>query len=182
MKIACLGWGSLIWDPRKLKIDGHWNHDGPELPIEFTRRSNNGRITLIVDRKAQHQTTFWSTMIVEDLDEAIMSLQQRENAPNKNSIHFAHVTDLADEDEKATVVKWLSMKKIDAAIWTGISYNPQINNGERLSIDYVINYLKNIADEGIKQQAEEYVRRTPKQINTEYRRVIERELGWTHRD
>jgi len=44
MKIAILGWGSLIWDARLLSInttlfDNGWSSDGPDLPIEFSRVS-----------------------------------------------------------------------------------------------------------------------------------------------
>jgi len=45
-KIIVLGWGSLIWDPRELKIkNSEWQKDGPNLPIEFARISQDGRLT-----------------------------------------------------------------------------------------------------------------------------------------
>ena len=49
MKIAILGWGSLIWNPRILKVAGDWTLDGPTLPIEFSRISDNDRLTLVID-------------------------------------------------------------------------------------------------------------------------------------
>jgi hypothetical protein len=48
MKIAVLGWGSLIWQPRELRISlPIWKTDGPELPVEFARVSMDGRLTLV---------------------------------------------------------------------------------------------------------------------------------------
>lgn len=40
-KIAVIGWGSLIWCPKGLKIRDKWKNDGPKLPIEFARISSH---------------------------------------------------------------------------------------------------------------------------------------------
>jgi len=42
MKIAILGWGSLIKEPCELPIAGEWQKDGPLLWIEFSRISQRG--------------------------------------------------------------------------------------------------------------------------------------------
>ncbi len=35
MRIAVIGWGSLMWFPGQLGIKNWWHSDGPKLPIEF---------------------------------------------------------------------------------------------------------------------------------------------------
>ena len=49
MKIAILGWGSLIWNQNGLPVKGQWKKNGPVLPIEFSRVSRDGRLTLVID-------------------------------------------------------------------------------------------------------------------------------------
>lgn len=43
MKIAILGWGSLIWDKRPDFDDRHgkWEPDGPELPFDESLQGAN---------------------------------------------------------------------------------------------------------------------------------------------
>jgi hypothetical protein len=49
LKIVILGWVSLIWDPRGLPREGPWQEGGPIFPIEFSRVSNDCRLTLVID-------------------------------------------------------------------------------------------------------------------------------------
>jgi hypothetical protein len=51
MRIAILGWGSLIWKPNGLPMSGDWKRGGPVLPIEFSRVSSDGRLTLVIDEQ-----------------------------------------------------------------------------------------------------------------------------------
>lgn len=51
MRIAILGWGSLIWNPNGLPIRGDWQRGGPVLPIEFSRISSDERLTLVIDEQ-----------------------------------------------------------------------------------------------------------------------------------
>lgn len=177
MKIACLGWGSLIWDSRELNIPSEkWNTDGPSLPVEFSRKSNDGRITLIIDRQANPQTVLWAELEQEDLDEARCLLARREGTRYEN-IHLTHADGSSSNNSEisAKVIDWLRVKKLDAAIWTGLSYN---RNGGRPSVSEVVKHLQKL--EGCdRERAEEYVRKAPTQIDTEYRKKIVEEFGWT---
>lgn len=69
------------------------------------------------------------------------------------------------------------MQNLDAAIWTALP--PKFNKEEFkiASEEDVLSYLKGL-DTNARYIAEEYVRKTPVQIDTKYRRAIEKEFGW----
>jgi len=85
MRIAVLGWGSLCWDPRELRMRDGWHTDGPLLPIEFARVSSDGRLTLVSFQQPERVQVLWAEMDTTTVNEAIDNLRQREGT-NKNSI------------------------------------------------------------------------------------------------
>jgi hypothetical protein len=179
MAIACLGWGSLIWDPRLLRVRRPWFVDGPLLPIEFARQSNDGRITLVlVPGRVALVRSLWALMSVNLLDDALESLRKRENIPEKNAAdHVAHwAKGMAAEGIADRVKSWAEGLGLDAVIWTNLP--PKFNQTEDVpSSDQVLAYLRSL-DDNSKRNAERYIRLAPPQIDTEYRRNIERDLGW----
>ena len=48
MKIGCLAWGSLVWDPQARKVDLPGKEEGPTLPVEYVRQSLDKRLTLVL--------------------------------------------------------------------------------------------------------------------------------------
>lgn len=177
MKIACIGWGSLIWRPEALPIQSKWFDDGPILPIEFTRQSSDDRITLIIDDQAKPVRTLWALMTTTDLNEAIRALKEREGAKKLEAIHSVTSETSGVTGVKKDISRWLQTLDLDAAVWTGLSYSDKTQN-QRPTIDYIIGHLKSLHPNK-RKHAEEYIRKAPKQIDTEYRRQIELELGWT---
>ncbi|MFA6407790.1 MAG: hypothetical protein WCV80_03745 [Candidatus Paceibacterota bacterium] len=174
MKIACLGWGSLIWDSRELGVPrDQWRQDGPSLPIEFTRFSSDGRVTLIIDFKAKAVNVLWAELDLESLEQTVCLLAKREGT-RCQSIRSTRASDTDGDEVRRSVINWLKSKKLDAAVWTGLSYK----DGVRPSVIQVLEHLEKL--EGCdKERAEEYIRKAPRQIFTEYRQAIESKFSWT---
>lgn len=83
MRIAVLGWGSLIWCPGQLKIQTPWHSDGPDLLIEFARISKDGRLSLVIHVGAIELKTNWTVMESDELSKAVDNLADREGCGRK---------------------------------------------------------------------------------------------------
>lgn len=180
MRIACLGWGSLIWDPQALPIQRCWFNDGPFLPIEFARHSSGDRITLVIVPEVQCVRSLWALMSVPDLSTAQIKLAEREGIRTQDiprDIGYWASAESYNGQLSDTIGRWASYVSLDAVVWTNLS--PKFRREDRVpTVDEVISFLQTRPLE-TKRRAEEYIRKTPLQIDTEYRRRIELELGWT---
>lgn len=181
MKIACLGWGSLIWRPDAFLIQRQWFVDGPILPVEFLRQSKDGRLTLVLSEEVRPVRVLWAMLATDDLDTAIRSLGTREGIPTQNfstSIGSIIVKDEEHDKTKAEIQRWAKCVGLDAVIWTNLG--PKFNNQNNVAptIQQATEYLTSL-DVNARALAEEYIRRAPKQIDTDFRREFERIFGWT---
>ena len=178
MKIACIGWGSLIWDPRNLKIRQKWFEDGPLLPIEFARQSGDKRITLVIEEKSDPIRTLWTVMSVNDIKEAKESLRKREGCSEEKIAVLKSTDEPRNGEIKKNILKWLKYKQLDAVIWTDLPPKFKGENNLSPNEEELIEYLEKL-DYKTYKIAEEYIRKAPKQIDTKFRRAIEKEFGWT---
>lgn len=179
MKIAILGWGSLIWKPENLayNIESSWSSDGPFLPIDYSRISNDGRLTLVISDEVNEVKTKFAISTFETLDQAILNLAIREGSNIstigfyiKNSRQFSP----NNFKYKNNIEVWLEQNiSVDAVIWTNLTENWKIKTKFKDRIEYLLSL-----DELAMKTAEEYIRKTPKQINTQLRSEIEKKLDW----
>ena len=182
MNIACLGWGTLIWRPESLLIRKQWFLDGPLLPIEFARQSNDGRLTLVITESAKPIRTSWALMATDDLLQAKKYLLARECIPETKMDNFISSVSLKEETTdriKLVIQSWAISLKLDSVIWTSLPAKFNGTNNRVPTIEESITYLPSL-DVNSRNNAEEYIRKAPKQIDTDYRRKFEAVFGWTY--
>jgi len=115
-------------------------------------------------------------MDVDDLPSAKEALRKRELCPMRHISSWSR--DSEAPDNICGLPEWASAHGVGAAIWTGL---PPKGGGEarRAPVEEVVAYLRGLRG-AVRDNAERYIRRAPRQIDTLYRRQIEAELGWTY--
>ena len=188
MRIAVIGWGSLIWCPGCLQIKTRWRSDGPALPIEFARISRDGRLTLVIHPDSLEVGTYWAVSELETLKEARQNLRLREAADLKD----IHSLTLHGRGERAIpkqvlakIRAWLrNQDNVQAAIWTGLPSNwERERQGRKFSVEGAVQYISELErarDEAkaAYDRAREYVSNAPSQIQTSVRKIIQQKKGW----
>ncbi len=181
-QIACLGWGSLVWDPRELAIQQRWFEDGPMIRVEFLRQSSDGRITLVLDSSATPVRSLWALMDAGKLVSARENLRAREGVYPKNMAAHIGSWSMGDADP-ANVLElepWARARGVQHVVWTSLP--ARIGDELRTpSTAEVIDYLRGLTG-AMRHEAERYIRRAPRQIDTPLRRQIAAALNWTSLD
>ena len=174
--IACLGWGSLIWDRQGLPIRRYWFDDGPLIPLEFARQSKGGRITLVISPAARPVRSLWALMDSDSLEDAKEHLQEREGTENPDYIGNWSRGQLSPVLIPG-LSEWALARNIDSVVWTALPPKFKDDNNRQPSVEEVIGHLRALP-ESERNEAEKYIRWAPPQIDTAYRRQIEAELKW----
>ncbi|MGH8543123.1 MAG: hypothetical protein ACREX3_05715 [Gammaproteobacteria bacterium] len=179
-RIACLAWGSLVWDPRELPIQRKWFTDGPFVQVELVRQSDNGRITLVLEGSAPPVRSLWAVVDLTDLASAREALRMREGISEKRS---AEIGGWSKGDRPPELIldlpEWAASHGLEGVVWTALPAKFDGQERRTPTIEQVLDYLESLS--GAKRDsAERYIRSAPRQIDTPYRRRIEAALHWTY--
>jgi len=186
MKIAILGWGSLLWQPKELQFDKGigWSENGPMLPVEFARISKDGRLTLVIAKDVKEVKTYFAISSYENEEEAVLDLVAREGCGRGQigSYDKSKKTFSTKVFFDKNILEWINNTNIDVVIWTNLEEQWDVKNDNGEVIETIVpnervDYLKRLKNH-TRALAEEYIRRTPTQIETHYRSLIEKELDW----
>jgi hypothetical protein len=176
-EIACLGWGSLVWDQRNLPTAGPWLEDGPLVNVEFARQSKDGRITLVLVPTAAPVTSLWALMGTEDVGTARKALSRREGCALADV--GVWLPGSSSPQGMPNLADWAHARELGVVVWTALAAKLQGVDGVP-SVEDVVRYLRGLTGQ-TRDLAETYIRFAPRQIETAHRKRIEAELGWTPR-
>ena len=187
MNIAILGWGSLIWCPGSLRIRTLWRSDGPRLPIEFARISQDDRLTLVIHspRLARSSDVLGFQRIRQPERRARQS-----QASGKDQV-WRYSSRLRDGSGGAgaaretiqTLTEWIEQHPdVEAVVWTGLQSNWQEKRGCPFALQDAMNFLSALEAERDRakaayDRAREYMTNAPSAVDTPVRQAM-RVRGW----
>src|ERR1700686_3239135 len=182
MKIAILGWGSLLWEggPEFDRVHEPWQNDGPLLSLEFSRVSESrlGALTLVIDHAhGVPINVAWCVGKRATLEDALCDLRSREGTTlDKIGCTMIGVEVSASDAEVpgGEVVAWARPKHLDAVIWTALSSNFHEKTTQSFAIEAALSHLKKLTPAG-KSKAAEYIWRAPDFVKTPLRSAVQRE-------
>ncbi len=178
LKIAILGWGSLLWDvrPEFDRWHGPWQGGGPAVKLEFSRisRSRSGVLTLVIDPcNGAGCSVAFALSTRTHAEKARDDLRQREGTSWSN-IGYVSFADghkhYRDGESGAAITAWGAANCLDAVVWTDLPGNFE-DTIRPFSVATVIAYLQRLDPAG-RQQAIEYIHRAPGFVQTPLRTAL----------
>lgn len=179
MRIAFLGWGSLIWDPRP-EFDskvGPWLGDGPVLPVEFCRisQTRRGALVLVIDRELGTEVQVLHALSErEGPADALADLRAREGT----SLHNIGFVDLVAGKHRgrypeviAAVTAWAQARDIEVVAWTDLGSNFKSKKSAAFSNEAALAHLKSLGKAGLRE-AVRYIVKAPAQVDTKFRQWL----------
>ncbi|MDH3740979.1 MAG: hypothetical protein OER56_05220 [Hyphomicrobiales bacterium] len=189
MKIAVIGYGSLIWDLDDLepKVNGAWQRStGPAMPVEFARVSPKRKQALVLVIHQGVPAPSATSYIMSNrtsLEQAIEDLAARERT---DLDHIGHATRggksfSRNEGVAETAGQWLDDTGLDAAVWTDLDGNFDDHTGDAFSHEAGLTYLRTLTGQSL-FEAWQYISYAPAETDTPFRRFLSTDSWWNGLD
>ncbi|WP_122734462.1 hypothetical protein, partial [Pseudomonas viridiflava] len=114
-------------------------------------------------------------LAVSSVEAACAALREREQIPAEREGAIASL--LVSRKPVGMLMEWAWERRIDAVIWTALPPRFDGIEGRVPSVEDAVAYLSGLTGETL-QHARDYIEQVPEQIDTPYRRIIRRQLGW----
>lgn len=175
MRIAYLGWGSLVWDPRGLPCK-EWQVGGPTLPVDFRRISGQDRgepyLSLIIAPTATTSTVRFAEAVATELPVARRDLMKREGTEDPDNVGAISATDAKGTDPVSEVIRaWTRTTGFDAAIWTTLGerwFKPPSRFGATFTEEQAVAFLNSLSGTA-RANALRYIARAPREVWSPFR-------------
>ncbi len=186
MRVAVLGWGSLVWKPEPMKLKDRWHFDGPMLPVEFARISRNSstnqdRLIIVPYQGSKLIPVLWATAAHDNIDAAARNLCGRLGCEQKEvgfvNVHTKGFRSSAVPKFHEDIGWWAAKKGIEGVVWADLPANFYEKTGGILTEYNVFDFLRKQEKKG-NHEAKEYFQKAPKQIKTRIRDAVQKEFGW----
>jgi hypothetical protein len=128
----------------------------------------------------------WARLEVDDISNAEQALGLREYPGandawiDKNIGSWSKSARASRGRDVAVIRQWAVVKGFNGVVWTNLPCKFNGVSDVMPTATQILDHLRRLTGDE-RATAETYVRRTPQQIDTDYRRVIEKELGWNYR-
>ncbi|MER9740577.1 hypothetical protein [Mesorhizobium sp. M0187] len=119
-------------------------------------------------------------MDTTDINQSAEALRGREGKPSKNHIG-QWVLGAPSPQHIPSLPEWAGARGVDGVVWTALPAKFLGVDSNIPKIEQVLDHLRTLVGSK-RENAERYIRLAPRQIDTEFRRRIEAELGWTALD
>lgn len=185
MRIAIIGYGSLIWDLENLApfVTGNWQMgSGPAMPVEFSRISPKRKkaLVLVIDETLDHQC---KTCVInsnrDNVEQAIQDLAARERC-GQEMIGYVSICGKFHKPLDCAA-DWLENSGYDAVVWTALPGNFENELQMTFTHQNGQDYLKMLSSDAL-EEAWRYIEFAPEVTDTPFRRFLAGDPFWQSLD
>jgi len=178
VRVAILGWGSLLWDTRPKFTPftsqcGPWQRGGPSLPLEFSRisKSRGGALTLVIDANNGTETIVSYCVSARNRSSAAIEDLRIREGPTRQEWIGSFRTPFEQSPYFHAIRTWASSHSFDDVVWTDLPPDFRAFR-QPFSVKAAVTHLEGLDAESA-TMAREYLKRAPDFVQTPVRHALQ---------